>query len=59
MFLLIEVKELCILRFSNMLEKLVSSARIPVKEGDEAKDQYHRFIDDIVPRNEEMFLFVQ
>ena len=31
-------KELCILRFSKMLEKLVSSERITVK-GDEAKDQ--------------------
>ena len=43
-------------RFSEMFEKLVSSERITVKEGDEAKDQYHRFIDDIVPRNEEKFL---
>ena len=49
-------KELCILGFSKMLEKLVSSESITVKEGYEAKDQFHRFIDDIVPCNEENFL---
>ena len=32
-------KELCVLIFLNMLEKLVRSKRITVKEGDEAKDQ--------------------
>ena len=42
-------KELC------MLEKLVSSGRITVRGGDEAKDQYHRFIDDIVPHNKKSF----
>ena len=31
---------------------LVRSERITIKEGDEAKDRYHRFIDDIAPRNQ-------
>ena len=45
--------ELSKLRFSKILEKLVSLDRITVKEADDAKEQYGKFIEEIVPSNEE------
>ena len=49
-------KELNILRFSKLLEKLVSNERISVKEGDEANHQYLELVNDVIPRHEEKFL---
>ena len=47
--------ELSKLRFSKILEKLVSLDRITVKEAEAAKEQYGKFIEEIVPSNEEKF----
>ena len=49
-------KALNILRFSKLLEKLVSNDRISVKEGDEANHQYLELLNDVIPRHEEKFL---
>ena len=54
-FVLRNKSELSKLRFSKMLEKLVSLDRITVKEADDAKEQYSKFIEEIVPSNEEKF----
>ena len=46
--------ELSKLRFCKLLEKLVSLNQITVKEDDD-KEQYSKFIEEIVPSNEEKF----
>ena len=47
--------ELSKLRFCKLIEKLVPLNRITVKEGDGAKEQYYKFIEEIVPSNHEKF----
>ena len=49
-------QELNIKYFSRILEKLVSTGRITVKEGNDATQQYLKLITDIVPLNKEKFL---
>ena len=41
---------------SKLVFQLVVLKRITTKVGDEAKQQYHKFLDDIVPDHQEKFL---
>ena len=42
--------------FSKMVLKLVETERLTFKEGDDAKNEYSKFLDEVVPRHKEKFL---
>ena len=48
--------EICKVKFSKLLEKLVYLKQITAKVGDEAMEQYRKLIDHTVPKYKEMFL---
>ena len=49
-------KEICMLMFLRLCEKLVSTQRLSVKEGNKANEEYVMFMNNLVPSLEEKFL---
>lgn len=44
------------LRFGKMVEKLTSLGQITVKLADDAKDQFTKFVNEVIPQNREKFV---